>query len=390
MARLTVKQIEALKKTGKHGVGEGLYAYVSPGGSKSWVFRYTIRGESRRREIGLGTIGHGGLTLSDARQKARVLRAEAKAGRDPVAKRDYKLVTFEDAARELHASLSPTFRNDKHRTQWISSLRMYAFNGLGSKNVATVSRAEVLAVLTPIWATKHVTAKRLRQRLEQVFDFAIGKGYRETANPVDGALRKALPRVDHRPKHHSALDWRHMPDFFRDLVAREAMSAACLRFIILTAARSGEARFANWNEVSFDDAVWILPAERMKNKIEHRVPLSAAALNLLEAQKGLHPEVIFPSSGQKPLSVNAFRPLLRRMGRTDITTHGLRSSFRDWAGDSAHAPSEVAEACLAHVKGQVERAYARSDMLDRRRALMDRWASFVTGARGDVVEFVRA
>ncbi len=250
--------------------------------------------------------------------------------------------------------------------------------------------------MAPFGLTCTPTAKRLKQRMEAVFDHAVGKGYREAANPIDGALQRTLPKGKHKAKHHAALPWRDVPEFMSQLTEREATAALCLRFIILTATRSGEARLSTWAEIDFKTGTWIIPAERMKMEEEHRVPLNDEAMHVLEAVRGLDDNLIFPSPQQtldrigKPLSINAFRPLFQRMKQDGLTAHGFRSSFRDWCAEHAHADRELAEAALAHKVGGVEGAYFRSDLFERRRALMDAWGRYATGQSGDVVELVRA
>ncbi len=394
MVKLNAKKVQSLKEPGMYGDGLGLYLNIAKAGSKSWILRVTVKGQTRRREIGLGSLDL--LSLADARLKAHDLRAEAKAGRDPIAVRDHREITFEDAARQLHKSLAPTFRSDKHKAQWLTGLANHAFAKIGGRNIADVQRHDVFEVLNPIWVGMHPTAKRLRQRMEAVFDYAIGNGWRETANPVDGALRRALPKGKHKPTHHVALAWRDVPDFMADLADREAIAAACLRFVILTAARSGEARMATWQEVDLENRTWTIPASRMKADEEHRVPLSAEAVIILQGIQGLDTTLVFPSPqasarGQgKPLSVNAFRPLFKRMKREGLTAHGFRSSFRDWCAEKAQADRQLAEAALAHQVGGVEGAYFRSDLFERRRTLMNAWSRYATGQSGDVVELIRA
>lgn len=394
MPNLSVKKIQSLKKAGMHGDGSGLYLNVAAGGTKSWILRVTVKGQDKRREIGLGSLD--ALSLAEARNVAQELRAEARAGRDPKAVRDHQETTFEEAARDLHRALAQTFRSEKHQAQWLSSLVNHAFPKIGRSNIANIQRQDVLEVLSPIWVDMHPTAKRLRQRLEAVFDHAIGRGVREAPNPIDGALRRSLPKGKHKAKHHAALAWREVPSFMAELEEREAIAALCLRFIILTAARSGEARMATWEEVDLEQNTWIIPASRMKAEEEHRVPLCRDAVSILEQVKGLDTELLFPSpqsrsqGAGKPLSVNAFRPLFMRMKREGMTAHGFRSSFRDWCAERAHADRELAEAALAHRVGGVEGAYFRSDLFERRRALMDAWGRYAAGQNGDVVELVRA
>jgi integrase len=394
MAKLNVKKVQSLRDSGMYGDGAGLYLNVAAGGTKSWLLRVTVKGQSKRREIGLG--GLDALSLADARVKAQELRSEAKAGRDPIAKRDHSETTFEQAARNLHKELAPTFRNEKHKAQWLSSLRNHAFPKIGKHSVADIQRQDVLEVLSPIWVDMHPTAKRLKQRLEAVFDHALGRGDREAPNPIDGALRRALPKGKHKPKHHAALGWQDVPEFMGDLGDREAIAALCLRFVILTAARSGEARLAQWSEFDLENRTWTVPADRMKAGEEHRVPLCGEAVAILSQVKGLDAKLTFPSPQisiegvGKPLSVNAFRPLFQRMKREGLTAHGFRSSFRDWCAEKAHADRQLAEAALAHKVGGVEGAYFRSDLFERRRALMDAWGRYATGQSGEVVELIRA
>ncbi|MEO1138128.1 MAG: integrase arm-type DNA-binding domain-containing protein [Pseudomonadota bacterium] len=393
MGKLSVKSVNAIQKPGMHGDGLGLYLHVSKGGTKSWILRVTVKGEAKRREIGLGALTE--INLAKAREKSRELRAVAKSGQNPVAYRDRNHLTFRNVATELHKTLVPTFRNEKHAAQWLASLANHAFDRIGERKIEDIRRDDVFSVLAPIWTKMHPTAKRLKQRIEAVFDWAIGKGYHPGPNPVDGPLRRALGKGSRRPKHHAALPWRQVPEFMAQLSEREAIAGRCLEFIILTAARSGEARGVTWAEVDLENRVWIIPAARMKAELEHRVPLSDAAVAALEAVKGLDPVYAFPSPQRvgadgKPLSINAFRPLLARMGREGLTVHGFRSAFRDWAAESARADRAVAEAALAHQVTGVEGAYFRSDLFERRRDLMDVWGRYATGASGEIVELVRA
>jgi len=248
-------------------------------------------------------------------------------------------------------------------------------------------------VLSPIWIEKHETAKRLRQRISTIFDWAKGAGHYPHENPVNG-LKKALPLVKRRPEHMAAMLWRDVPDFMAELATREGVSARTLEFIILTAARSGEARGARWSEI--EGSVWTVPGERMKRGVLHRVPLSAEALAVMERVRGLDNDLIFPSVQRGPKgeakgqSVMVFKALLKRMHRSGFTVHGFRSTFRDWCSESARTERELAEAALSHATGnEVERAYARSDLFERRRTLMDAWGRYATGKAGEVVEMVR-
>jgi integrase len=390
MPKLTDKKVKALKSKGEHLDGAGLFLRVTEGGAKSWYLRTAIHG--RVRKIGLGSAEH--LSLAEARIEAANLRAVARRGGDPIAERKREIMTFEQAARRVHAALVPTWRNQKHAESWFASIANYAFPTLGARRIDTIGTADVLGVISPIWTTMPETASRIKQRLAAIFDWAKAAGHYPHENPVNG-LKRALPTVKRRPEHLAALSWREVPDFMRELGDRSAVSARALEFIILTAARSGEARGARWAEIDGD--VWTVPGDRMKRGLPHRVPLSEAALGVLEAVRGLDGDLVFPSPSRdakgraRALSVMGFKPLLNRMEREGFTVHGFRSAFRDWCSESARAPREVAEAALSHATGDaVERAYARSDLIAQRRELMEAWGRFVTGKTGDVVQLVRA
>lgn len=394
MARMiSARGVAAIKAPGMHAIGDGLYISVSPSGSRSWILRTRVKGQTARVEIGLGSLD--AVELAEARQWAQKLRTEARQGRDPRVLRDAKTLTFEEAAREYHATLVPTFRSEKHAKLWMASLERHVLPRLGTKDLTAIGRSDVLEVLQPIWTDTHDTARRIKQRVAGVFDWAIGAGHYKEANPVDGALMRALPKARKAPQHHAALAWREVPQFLRALSEREATAARCLEFAILTAARSNEVRGARWSEIDERTLTWTVPDERMKGGHAHRVPLSEAAVSVLESVRDLDDDLIFPSprprrgGENRPLSVNAFRPLFERMGREGLTAHGFRSSFRDWCAESAHADRAVAEAALAHRVVGVEGAYFRSDLLDRRRDLMRAWGRFATGQTGQVVQMVR-
>jgi len=381
--------VETLKAKGEYLDGSGLFLRITDGGSKSWYLRTTVHG--RLKKIGLGSADH--VSLAKAREEAAKLRAIARQGGDPSAERKREMLTFEEAARRVHAALLPTWRNQKHAETWLSTIENYACPEFGSRRIDTIGSADILAVLSPVWTKKPETAKRLKQRLSTVFDWAKGAGHYPHENPVNG-VKRALPTVKRRPEHLAALPWREIPAFMSELRERSAVSARALEFIILTASRSGEVRGARWAELDGD--VWTVPGERMKRGLPHRVPLSDAALNVLERVRGLDGDLIFPSplrrneGHARPLSVMGFKPLLARMGREGFTVHGFRSTFRDWCSESARVPREVAEAALSHATGnEVERAYARSDLLDQRRGLMKLWAAHVTGSEGGVVHLQR-
>ncbi|MBC9208209.1 integrase arm-type DNA-binding domain-containing protein [Roseomonas aerophila] len=419
---LTAKGVAAAKHPGgitrpvRVGDGGGLYLQITAGGSKSWLFRYRLKG--RDREMGLGGADpdgrFGGVTLAEAREKAAEARRMLRDGHDPLDQRDaakasqeaqeaadvVSVRTFQSVTESMLAERESGWSNPKHRAQWETTLRSYAFPHLGEKDVRTIDTEDVLSVLRPIWPKTPETASRLRGRIEAVLDFAKVRGWRQEENPARwrGHLAEVLPkpqrvkRVEHRP----SLPWRDMPVFMQALADRTGVAVQALAFVILTTARTGEVRLARWQEIDWKEAVWTVPAERMKAKRRHRVPLCAAALEILRSAqrdaKG-HDSLIFPSPtrGKVPLSDMTLSAVVRRMnedaggtqprwrdveGRA-VVPHGFRSTFRDWAGETRQDGRDVAEAALAHVvRNKAEAAYARSDLLEKRRVLMEAWAEW--------------
>ncbi len=385
MPKLTAKTVSGNLAPGMHNDGGGLYLHVSATGAKSWILRTRVHG--KRTDIGLGSASL--VPLAKARTRAVELRAIARAGGDPLAEKRKAAGTpsFEEAARQVwEEQIAPAARNEKHKAQWLNTLRDYAFPRIGARKVDAVQSADILAVLQPIWLEKPETARRVRQRLRTVFDWAIAAQHRADANPLVG-IEKALPRQSDRARHHGALPHAELPALMERLEAAGGVGAMALRFCILTAARSGEVRDATWEEIDLHRAVWTVPAERMKGAREHRVPLSAAAMAVLEEARGLDGSLVFPGSRPgRPMSDMTLAAVLKRLGVT-ATVHGFRSTFRDWAWERTSVPREIAELCLAHQVGSaVERAYARSDLFDKRRDLLDRWAQFAAGGSGTVVE----
>lgn len=379
--KLNVSKAKSLSAPGRYGDGGGLHLLIQKDGRKSWVLRTTVHG--RRRDLGLGGISY--VSLAQARIEALRLRTIARNGGDPLAERNKEVLTFGQAAERVFEQSRPTWKNAKHAEQWINTLRTYAFPFFGDIQIANVTSANVLEALTPIWTSKPETAKRLKQRISTVFDWAKSAGHYPNENPVAG-LKKALPDNRVQPKHHASLPWPELPEFMERLSSREGVSAYCLRFIILTAVRSGEARGATWSEI--DGNKWIIPAQRMKAAKAYRIPLSPEALAVLDEVRGLDGDLIFPSTRKRPLSVMAFKALFKRMGVDAITTHGFRSTFRDWCSESAHIPREVAEAALAHKTGDAtEQSYARSDLFERRIDVMDQWSAYATNRKGSVLQF---
>ena len=384
-------KVKSLKKAGMYGDGGGLYLRVTEPGAKGWILRVAVAG--KRRDLGLGAYPL--VTLSEAREEARKLRKLARGGIDPrpVRIKTTGPLTLEGAARQVYQKLLPTWSNARFADSWIKSLEKHVFpmksatasnQTLGARDISSIVTADILAVLDPIWTVTNDTAKKVKQRLSGIFDWAKTAGHYQGENPVTAIKKASLPAVKGKQGHYDAMPWADVPAFTTALLQRGGTSASCLAFIIHTATRSGEARGARWAEVNRESGVWTIPASRMKARSEHRIPLTSAALAVLDGMRALDDGLIFPSvqrnkdGSSKIQSDMVFKALYRRMGVEGVTTHGFRSSFRDWCGESARADREVAEAALAHTLGNaVERAYARSDLFERRRELMDRWSSFL-------------
>lgn len=373
---LSARKVETAG-TGRHGDGRGLFLYVKASGARSWVLRYQTHG--RRHDLGLGAYPD--VTLAIAREKALEARQLIAAGGDPIAaKRQAKPKTFKDAALELIESKRHGWKNAKHAAQWTSTLETYVFPKLGPMQVVNVTTADVVGALKPIWSLKPETANRVRQRIEAVLDYASALGIREGDNPARwrGHLDHLLPKPKkvRAVKHHPALPHADIADFMADLSNRTGVAANALAFTILTAARSGETRGMLWSEIDLENKIWTVPAQRMKAGKEHRVPLTPETIALLGPRRS-DDELVFESQAKlgKPISDMSMTAVLRRMGRGEITVHGFRSTFRDWAGETTGFAREVIEAALAHgIKDKSEAAYARSDLFDKRRTLMQAWA----------------
>lgn len=391
---LTATAVSKAHKAGYYSDGGGLYLQVAPGGAKTWIFRYsrkTLDGKTARPEMGLG--GLHALSLAQARDKARTCRNQVLNGMDPIAARkaselalrleQARAITFSDAAKQYIELNKSGWKNAKHADQWTNTIAMYCEPVFGHLAVAAIDTALVLRVIEPIWSKKTETASRLRGRIESVLDWAKSKGYRTGDNPAawKGHLDAILPSPGKvkTVNHFAALPFAQIAEFMKALRARDGIAARALEIAILTAARSGEVRGATWSEIDFEAATWTIPAARMKAKREHKVPLSGAAIAVLNGLKGVRDgEYVFPTArASKPLSDMALTEVLRRMERSDITAHGFRSTFRDWAAERTNFSREVCEMALAHTIGDaVEAAYRRGDLFDKRRALMNAWASF--------------
>ena len=389
--RLTPVRVRALRAPGRYADGQGLYLVVDPSGAKRWIWRGVIQG--KRSDLGLGSVHL--VSLADARDAAVACRRVARNGGNPRRERqlDRRVVpTFRQAAETYYTTLRPTFRSTRHAAQWLTSLENHVFPLIGDHSVATLDSADILNVLTPIWTVKLETARRLKQRMQAVFEWAKVSGFRSGDNPTDG-LKKVLPKKDKGdPTHHAALPYQAVPPFLAALRALPDLPAPVrlgLELLILTATRTSELRLATWAEIDLAQQVWTIPAARMKNGREHRIPLSARAVELLDQARGLTDGTswIFPSSKPgRPLLDQVFRRAGRRIATAPLTTHGFRSSFRDWCEERTNTPRTVAEAALAHVvKDKTEAAYRRTDLFDRRRELMDKWAQFATSTPATVV-----
>ena len=380
---LSATRAKALKDPGRYADGGGLHLYISKAGRKSWVQRITI--DRRRRDIGLGAFPSVGL--AQAREKAADNRTAVAEGRDPLAeKHSPAMPTFTEAARAVHAANKPRWRNDKHSASWMQTLERHAIPSLGNTPLDRIDRGDVLRVLTPIWTTRPETARRVRQRMRTVFLWGMAHGFMGT-NPAGEAIDGALPSMPKVRAHLRALPYQEVGAALEAVPLSQASVAAklCFRFLVLTAARSGEARGATWDEIDLQGQEWRIPSQRMKAGMEHRVPLSRQALDLLReaSASGDETGLVFPSPLKlgSPLSDMTLTKVLRSVGLAErATVHGFRSSFKNWTLEQTDTPWAVSEAALAHFLGNAtEQAYARSDLFERRRALMQLWADYLTG-----------
>ena len=388
MSNLTELQFKRAKP-GTHEDGRGLRLVVAQSGAKNWILR--IQTDGRRREIGLGSASMVGL--AEARAKAEGVRAAIKAGIDPVAQRrkdQTKVPTFREAAKMVHAEHLPSWKNPKHGKQWITTMEQYAFPKLGDVQIDKVTASLVREVLLDIWLKIPETARRVRQRIGTVLDYAYSNDWRDHEAPMR-SVSKGLPKQPKVQKHFAAMPWQDVSDFVTNL--SDAIKASdtvlkAIEFTILTATRSGEVRLATWGEIDLDKATWTIPAERMKAGVEHRVPLSDRSVEILK-EIGVGDKDVLIFKGRKvgrPLSNMSLLTPLRRAD-LGITVHGFRSAFRIWCGEATHTPREIAESCLAHtVKDATERAYLRgTDYFEKRREVMNLWAAYCAGGATDNV-----
>lgn len=395
--------VAGITRRGINFVGgvSGLGLNVTQSGSRSWILRYQVGG--KRKDMGLG--GYPSVTLAQAKERARQARAKIAQGIDPILEaksarsrliaEQSQAVTFKEAAALYIKAQRDGWRNAKHAQQWENTIKLYATPKIGSTLVRDLNLTQIMGVLDPIWRTKTETATRLRGRLECIIDWAIVHGYRTESNPArwKGCLDKLLPAPNKVAKaaHHKALPYQDAPTFMTTLKGQDGIGARALEFAILTATRSGEVRGATWAEFDLYNALWVIPADRMKASKEHRVPLSDAAMTILRALEATaFCEYVFPSSHKpkpgnakgKPLSDMTLSAVLRRMN-VNAVPHGFRSTFRDWCAETTDYPNEVAEMALAHAVGnKVEAAYRRGDLFDKRKCLMQDWAEYLTNIQG--------
>ena len=387
--KLSALFVKKINKPGKHSDGLGLYLVVEPTGSKRWEQRLTIKG--KRCDLGLGSTKL--VTLEEARLTAQLNKKTAKDGGDPrqVKKlQDGERLSFYEVTLSAHQVLAPTFKSEKYAEQWLATLENHVFKVIGHKPISGITSADILSVLAPIWTEKTDTAKKLKQRLSYIMKWAKAQTYYTGDNPVELA-EQALPRQKASESHFKALPYTEIHNIIKALQNFEIQTSTklSLQFLILTASRQKEVLNAKWDEIDFNLNKWIVPASRMKAGKEHEVPLSKQALKILEGAKlsdGNSP-LLFPSSNTgKPLSDNTLRLVLQKRLQLDTTTHGLRSSFKDWASETTHFPNEVSEMALAHsIPNAVEAAYRRGNLFEKRRQLMNDWAAYLYGQQSEVI-----
>lgn len=390
MGKLNPIQVKSLTTPGRYMDGDGLMLEVKPSGSRSWVVRLQAGG--KRRDYGLGSFKD--IGLSEARDLARDYRKKLRLGLDPIAARRSVSTkpTFAEAAGTVHEEHKRGWRNGKHGAQWLSTLKTYAFPAIGQLQIDAVTTGQVRDLLADIWLTKPETARRVRQRIGTVMDFAHGKGWREPF--VMSAVNKALPKQPRKSGRFEALPYADVPAFLAKLRERLSVGRLALEALILTAARSGEIRLARWSEIDLDQATWTVPAERMKAGKTHVVPLSKAAISVFKRAAELRTsgtDLVFPGAKRgRPLSDMTLLKILRDM-KVDATVHGFRSSFRDWCAEETSFSGEVAEAALAHaIPNKVEAAYRRTDFFVKRRSLMDAWAAYCCASKASIVRLAAA
>jgi integrase len=392
MGKLTATGVKAsIGKPGRYGDGDGLFLQVPAAGGGSWVLR--AQKDGRRRDIGLGSASK--VSLSLARTRAAEARSQIEAGIDPVAQRRKAagIPTFREAAALVHAEQKRSWRNGKHNAQWLKTLETYAFPTIGDTPLNAIEGPAVRDLLAAIWLEKPETARRVRQRVGAVLDWAFSKGYRDSEAPMR-SIGKGLPRQPRKSGHHAAMPFADVPAFLVTLREKETWGRLALEAAILTAARSGEIRGARWDELDLEAGLWTVPADRMKAGREHIVPLSPAALRVFRRAAELRTAgakfVFHGARLDKPMSDMTLMKVLRDMEQP-FTAHGFRSSFRDWVSEATQFQGELAEAALAHaIENKVEAAYRRGNLLQKRRKLMDAWGDYCDGGTAKVVKLASA
>ena len=382
MGNLTANMLRGSLEPGRHHDGDGLFLNVTPTGARSWICR--VQKNGRRRDIGLGSAKK--VSLAQARQRSAEVRSQVEAGIDPVLQRKKAegIPTFREAAAAVYAENKKSWKNKKHRGQWLTSLQTYAFPKIGDVAVSDIESSHVRDVLIAIWLEKNETARRVRQRIGMVIDWAIAKNYRAHPLPMN-AINKSLPKVRNRQNHLAALHYSKVAAFVGKLRERESIGRLAFEFLILTAARSGEVRGALWSEIDLTERTWTIPAERMKADVEHIVPLSDAALDVLKRAR-VHKQdgndLVFPGTRHgKPMSDMTLTKICRD-AEIDAVPHGFRSSFRDWVSEETDFDRDVAEMALAHtIANPVEAAYRRGKLLQKRGKLMNLWADYCAVTR---------
>lgn len=387
MGKLSALKVRSIKEAGRYSDGQGLILVCKASGAKSWILRIQFNGN--RRDIGLGSVAD--VSLSEARDRAHELRKAVREGRDPVAERNAALpspeevITFKDEAQRFYKERSPSWSNEKHRSQWTSTMARYAYPSIGDKPIEDVTGPLIRDLVVPIWQSKPETARRVLQRIVAVLDYSHSRGLREHEAPVR-SIRAGLGKQRKKVKHFAAMPYPDAPCLLARLMNGDTAGRPALAFTILTAARSGEARGANWGEIDLEEKLWRVPADRMKARRDHTVPLSKAALAVLEKAKALRlsssPSAsLFPGIRGGALSDMTLTKALRAESSEKWTVHGFRSTFRDWAAEATTFPPAAVEAALAHtINNKTEAAYHRTDYLEIRRKIMRDWGEFLSGS----------
>lgn len=376
-------EVKSIKRCGRYRAGDTLYLVVSATGRRSWIQRVLIDG--KRHDIGLG--GYPIVTLAEAREAALENRRLIRRGGNPLADRKRaRMPTFHEAAERYHSSRKPSWKNEQHARSWLQVVQKHAFPILAALPVDRITQADVLSVLEPIWTARPETARRVRQRIRSVLRYCEAHGFVDR-NVAGDAIDGALPVMPKVKEHHAALDYLEVPEAIKVIGSRVSSARLCLKFLILTAARSNEAREATWDDIDRETSIWTIPASRMKGGKPHRVPLSETALGVLEEAESLRDgsDLIFPSTSKpgNPMTPDNLMKVWRKMPMArDTKVHGFRTSFRTWASERTDIPREVCETALAHTVGNdVEQAYSRSDLLEMRTVLMQLWDDFLTRRR---------